>query len=110
MNPEGGTDRERYLRTLHLDGALLELGPEEEAFFKAETGIQDTEELKKHIIETQQEAYKVSRCSLTDRYVYIAQSHCVFAFRSTRIPASAGLDSRSSRFPGCLHIHASSNW
>ncbi|KAF9649469.1 hypothetical protein BDM02DRAFT_1817741 [Thelephora ganbajun] len=50
---------EAHLRTLHPDGTLLELDPEEETFFKAETGIQDTEELRKHIIEVQEEAYKV---------------------------------------------------
>ena len=53
----GGT--EAHLRTLHIDGALLKLDPEEEAFFKAETGIQDTEALKKHIVEVHEEAYKV---------------------------------------------------
>ena len=36
------------------------LDPEAERFFKAETGIQDTEELRKHIIGVQEEAYKVS--------------------------------------------------
>ena len=47
-------------RTPQPDDALLVLYPETERFFKAETGIQDTEELRKHIIEVQQEAYKVS--------------------------------------------------
>ena len=51
------------LRTLYLDDSFLELNPGEEAFFKAETGIQDTEELTKHIVGVQEEAYKVSRCS-----------------------------------------------
>jgi len=54
---------EKRLRTLNLDETLLELDPEEEAFFKAETGIQDTEELRKHIIDIQEEAFKVSCCS-----------------------------------------------
>jgi len=40
-------------------GALLVMAPDTEKFFKAETGIQDTEELRKHIIQTQQEAYKI---------------------------------------------------
>jgi len=53
-------ETEMHLRALHLDGTLLELKPEEEAFFKSETGIQDTEELKKHIIEVQEDAYGVS--------------------------------------------------
>jgi hypothetical protein len=41
-------------------GALLVMIPDTERFFKAETGIQDTGELRKHIIQTQQEAYKAS--------------------------------------------------
>ena len=57
-------ETETHLRTLHLNGALLELGPEEEAFFRAEIGIQDTEELRKHIIEVHEEAYKVGTCLL----------------------------------------------
>ena len=56
-------ETETRLRTLHLDDTLLGLDPEEEAFFKSETGIQDTEELKKHIIKVQEDAYKVTRCS-----------------------------------------------
>ena len=40
--------------------ALLVLDPDTVRFFKAETGIQDTEELRKHIIQVQQEAYKAS--------------------------------------------------
>jgi len=58
MDPD--YDVEPYLRTLHIDGTLLELGPEEEAFFKAETGIQDTGELSEHIVRVHQEAYKAS--------------------------------------------------
>jgi len=58
-------ETETHLRTLHIDGTLLELDPEEEAFFRAETGIQDTEELKKHIVEVHEEAYKASTtCSV----------------------------------------------
>jgi len=51
---------EKHFRTFHFDGTLLELGPEEEAFFKVETGIQNPEELRKHIIDVHEEAYKVS--------------------------------------------------
>ena len=42
-------------------GALLVLDPDTEMFFKVETRIQDTEELRKHIIQVQQEACKASR-------------------------------------------------
>jgi hypothetical protein len=41
-------------------GDLLVLDPDTERFFKAETGIQDSEELRKHIIQVQQDAYKAS--------------------------------------------------
>lgn len=57
--PDTDAQIEARLRTLQLDSTLLELGPEEEVFFKSETGIEDTEELKKHIIEVQEDAYKV---------------------------------------------------
>jgi len=52
-------ETETYLRAFQFDGTPLELGPEEEAFFKAETGIQNPEELRKHVIEVHEEAYKV---------------------------------------------------
>ena len=54
------SEAEERFRTFHFDGTLLKLGPEEEAFFKAETGIRDPEELRKHIIEVHEEAYKVN--------------------------------------------------
>ena len=53
---------ERIPRTPQPDGSvLLELDPDAERFFKAETKIQDSVELRKHIIEVQEEAYQVSR-------------------------------------------------
>jgi hypothetical protein len=102
-------ETETHLRALHLSGTVLELNPEEETFFKSETGIQDTEELRRHIIEVQEDAYKVGRCC-ADRMksTRAITSRCVF--RSTRIPAFVGLGSRGSRSPGCLHIHAPLNW
>ena len=98
------------LRALPLDNTLLEITPEEEAFFKSETGIQDTEELKKHIIQVQEDAYKVSRCSRTDRTKSTPGSNIAFHVRFTHILAFGGSDSRGSGSPRCLHIHASSNW
>ena len=71
-------EAETHLRTLHLDGTWLELNPEEEAFFKSETGIRDTEELRKHIIEVQKDAYKVSRCSRVEWVKYARGSNIVF--------------------------------
>jgi hypothetical protein len=64
MTLDGET--EARILTIHLDGNL-ELNPEEESFLKAETGIQDTEELRKHIIEVKEEAYKVTGYSRADR-------------------------------------------
>ena len=62
VDSETGT----LFRTLHLDYTLLELNPEEEAFFKSTTGIQGTEELKKHIVGVREDGRKVSRCSRSD--------------------------------------------
>ena len=58
------SETEARLRALHLEAKFLELGPEEEGFFKAETGIQDAKELRKHIIKVHEEAYEVGVCSL----------------------------------------------
>ena len=45
-----------------LDPSLLVLDPEDEAFFKATTKIDDTQELRTHIQGVAREAYEVS-CS-----------------------------------------------
>ncbi|KAI0066719.1 hypothetical protein BV25DRAFT_1796809 [Artomyces pyxidatus] len=42
-----------------LDESLYKLDEDETAFFKAQTGIQDDEELKKHLLQGQADAYKV---------------------------------------------------
>ena len=42
-----------------LDERLYDLSDEERSFFKQQTGIQDDDELKAHIIQVQAEAYKV---------------------------------------------------
>jgi hypothetical protein len=42
-----------------LDERLYDLSDEESSFFKQQTGIQDDDELKAHIIQVQAEAYKV---------------------------------------------------
>jgi hypothetical protein len=43
-----------------LDPSLLVLDPEDEAFFKATTKIDDTQELRNHIQSVAREAYEVS--------------------------------------------------
>ena len=53
------SDLKSHLQSLPLDSSLLVLNPDVEEFFKVEAGIQDTEELKKHLVQVQEEAYKV---------------------------------------------------
>jgi hypothetical protein len=43
-----------------LDTSLYSLSTEEAAFFKAQTGIDDDEDLKKHILDVQAKAYEAS--------------------------------------------------
>ena len=57
------TDVKSYLQALPLDSSLLVLRPDIKEFFKVEAGIQDTDELKKHIVQVQEEAYKVAHRS-----------------------------------------------
>ena len=60
------TNVKSHLQALPLDSSLLVLRPDIEEFFKVETGIQDTEELKKHIVQVQEEAYKVAHRSFPE--------------------------------------------
>jgi hypothetical protein len=60
MKADDGVGAALHAHALPLDGSLLVLDSEAESFFMAETRIQHSEELKKHIIEVQEEAYKVS--------------------------------------------------
>lgn len=46
-----------------LDEKLYDLDEVEKAFFKAETGIEDDEELKRHIMDTKAKAFAVSYLS-----------------------------------------------
>jgi hypothetical protein len=47
------------------DTSLYSLTSEEAAFFKAQTGIDDDEDLKRHILEVQAKAYKVNHMQRT---------------------------------------------
>ena len=49
------------MATLPLDPSIYNLDEEERSFFKAQTGIQDDDELRDHILEVQAEAYAVSQ-------------------------------------------------
>jgi len=107
MSIDDGT--ETRLRTLQLDGTLLELDSQEEAFFKSETGIQDTEELRKHIIEVQEDAYNVSllraervRSARTVTLRFMLQVYpypCIRGFRFTRLKIS-----RMPAYPRVLEL------
>jgi hypothetical protein len=57
-----------------LNSDLYDIRPEEAAFFKQQTGIQDDELLKQHIIQVQAKAYKVHLASLlTDMHLHFTQ-------------------------------------
>ena len=55
--PQGPTQQRP--NTPALDECLYDLTDEERFFFKQQTGIQDDDELKAHILQVQAEAYKV---------------------------------------------------
>jgi hypothetical protein len=46
------------LKRSPLDPSLLVLGKDELAFYKAQTGINDVEQLREHILQIQAEAYE----------------------------------------------------
>jgi hypothetical protein len=93
--------------TLDLDETLLELDPEEEAFFKSETGIQDTEELRRHIVEVQEDAYKVSRCPCPDQTKSTRDSNIVLRGQVYPYPCIRGFrftNLRITRRPTYPHV------
>lgn len=53
-----------------LDESFYNLTDEESAFFKSQTGINDDNELKHHILTAQTEAYEVARASGGSRNVF----------------------------------------
>ncbi|KAJ3562191.1 hypothetical protein NP233_g9729 [Leucocoprinus birnbaumii] len=82
-----------------LDSALLNLSQEESAFLKALTRIQDVDELKRHVLEVQEKAYKV--------YCY----PCIRLFGFTkltisRLPAYAEAMKLSKSRPGAILLDA----
>ena len=62
MSDDNSTPQEPALSDSKLDEHLYSLSEEERAFLKEQTGIQDDDELKAHVLQLQAEAYKV--CSL----------------------------------------------
>jgi hypothetical protein len=54
-------DADTQLAKVPLDESLYSLGEELATFFKQQTGIRDDEELKRHAMEVQKEAYDVCR-------------------------------------------------
>ena len=94
------SEAEKLLRSLPPDGSFLALDHETEKFFKEETGIQDGEELKRHIIKVQQEAYEVSPGTSADpahlpgggNVVFRSQVFpypCIRAFRFAKLKIAA---------------------
>lgn len=57
--PQGST---QLSPDMALDERLYDLTDEECSFFKQQTGIQDDDELKAHIVQVQAKAYKVCDC------------------------------------------------
>ena len=58
--PQGSTQCSGYFSPDRvLDERLYDPTDEERSFFKQQTGIQDDDELKAHIVQVQAEAYKV---------------------------------------------------
>ena len=57
--PQGST---HLSPDMTLDERLYDLTNEERSFFRQQTGIQDEDELKAHIVQVQAEAYKVCNC------------------------------------------------
>ncbi len=59
MAETGAQNGDTRSPALPLDDNLYTLDDETSDFFKVQTGIQDTEELKKHLLRVQAEAYAV---------------------------------------------------
>ncbi|KAG1870346.1 hypothetical protein C8R48DRAFT_789353 [Suillus tomentosus] len=57
--------RSRNASALTVDTSLYSLSSEQAEFFKAQTGIDDDEDLKRHILEVQAKAYKASHSQWT---------------------------------------------
>lgn len=99
-------ETETHLRSLSLDSSLLVLDPDTESFFKAETGIQDTEELRKQIARVQEDAYKVDHHPSAYRLCPYGKQHSL-VLRFIPTPASVRSDSPSLGLPRCPYTHAS---
>jgi len=58
-----------------IDPSLYRLEGEELAFFQKETGIEDEDKLKQHILRVQEKAYKVYSYPCIRRFAFLS---CVF--------------------------------
>lgn len=56
-----------WSKKLTIDPALFKPTPDESAFLKAQTGIQDDGKLKEHVLAVQEEAWKVSCLQVSHR-------------------------------------------
>ena len=104
-------DLKPHLQSLPLDSSFLVLNPDVEEFFKVEAGIQDTEELKKHLVQVREEAYKVPHHPFSEPRSSVEVVTLRLVLRSSHTLAFVGSDSRRSRLlVGCPRISASVNF
>ena len=103
-------DIKSRLQALPLNSSFLVLKPDVEEFFKVEAGIQDTEELKKHLVQVQEEAYKVAHRSFPEPRPSVEVITLRSVLRSSRTLAFVGSDSQCSRSLGRPRIRASLNF
>lgn len=62
-----------HVHTNALDPNLLNLNEEEAEFFKSQTGIQNNEELRNHIIEVQKKAYETHKYPCIQNFSFTRQ-------------------------------------
>ncbi|XP_006457973.1 hypothetical protein AGABI2DRAFT_183081 [Agaricus bisporus var. bisporus H97] len=63
-----------HVHTNALDPNLLNLNEEEAEFFKSQTGIQNNEELRNHIIEVQKKAYETHKYPCIQNFSFTRQA------------------------------------
>ena len=85
-----------------LDEKLYSLDEEEAAFFKSQTGIDDDEELKRHILRSQKEAYEVRLLVLLS--ATFSERHALLTTRYSRTRYCGGSCSRG-KAPSSAYIY-----
>ncbi|KAH9840205.1 uncharacterized protein C8Q71DRAFT_703050 [Rhodofomes roseus] len=83
------------MRDVALDESLYSLDEEESAFFKSQTGIEDDEALKSHILRVQKEAYEVWPFPCIRRFSFTK-------LKISRLPAYPQLVTLGRHRPGAI--------